>query len=311
MAAAVERALAEADVPLPLDDEWTVSFVRKLQLQHARVREFLQSPGDRGLQIAADIARHIERLQAEIDALSADNALHRAQPAASPANFEAVDGGEKLLNRHARVMDEIRELNVRNSKLQRQLQAARAAPRGGGPSPEPECGGDWESQKRRLLADLVSKDEEEEAVERRWQIEEIVALTGQIIADKDLEIEELKHLLDAQSGSRRSLALGAEALGHVFDQDDIIREERQRLELAQNELREKRRQAEVEHSMERARLARREAEIEERLRSGAPQLAADAKALASTGRPVRGRWRTKLGLADDGPAADRGRHKKS
>ena len=71
-------ALAEAEAPLPLDDEWTVSFVRKLQLQHARVREFLQSPGDRGLQIAADIARHIERLQAEIDALSADNAPSRA-----------------------------------------------------------------------------------------------------------------------------------------------------------------------------------------------------------------------------------------
>ena len=161
-------------------------------------------------------------------------------------------------------MDEVRELNVRNSELHRQLQAASAASRDVRPSPQSENGGNWESQKRRLLAELESKDEqEEEAVDRRLKIEEIIARTDQIIADKDREIEELKHLLDAQSGTLGSLALGAEALEHVFDKDDMIREERQRLEQAQNELCEKRRQAEIEHSMERARLARREAEIEE------------------------------------------------
>ncbi len=100
-----------------------------------------------------------------------------------------------------------------------------------GPSPQSENGGNWESQKRRLLAELESKDEqEEEAVDRRLKIEEIIARTDQIIADKDREIEELKHLLDCAKRHSGLAGPGAEALEHVFDKDDMIREERQRLE---------------------------------------------------------------------------------
>ncbi len=124
--------------------------------------------------------------------------------------------------------------------------------------------------------------------------------TDKIIAEKEREIAELKHLLDNQSSSVGSLAVGAAALEQVFDQDEIIREERQRLQQATEELREKLRKSEIDHAMERARLARREAEIEERLRNGdsRPPAENNAEALAPTGRPVRGRWRTQMGLGD-------------
>src|SRR5208282_5528924 len=107
------------------------------------------------------------------------------------------------------------------------------------------------------------------------------------IAEKNREIEELQHLLNNQSNSMGSLALGAAALEQVFDQDAVIREERQRLQQMQDECRAKLRQAEIEISMERAKLARREAEIDEKIRNNElRQPTADAEALAPTGRPV-------------------------
>ena len=146
------------------------------------------------------------------------------------------------------------------------------------------------------------------------KIEEIVARTDKIIAEKNREIEELQHLLDNQSNSLGSLAVGAAALEQVFDQDAIIREERQRLQQLQDECRDKLRQAEIELAMERARLARRDAEIEEKLRNSdlrRSSAEAEAEALAPTGRPVRGRWRTQLGLTDDGPPeSDRSRDRR-
>src|SRR5208282_1663476 len=112
------------------------------------------------------------------------------------------------------------------------------------------------------------------------------------IAEKNREIEELQHLLNNQSNSMGSLALGAAALEQVLDQDAIIREERARLQQMQNECQAKLRQAEVEIAQERARLARRDAEIEEKIRNADQRRTAaeaDAEALAPTGRPVRGR----------------------
>ncbi len=139
-----------------------------------------------------------------------------------------------------------------------------------------------------------------------------MARTDKIIAEKNREIEELQQLLNNQSNSLGSLALGAAALEPVFDQDVIIREERQRLQQLQEECRGKLRQAEIELAMERARLARRDAEIEEKLRNGELRRAsAETEALAPTGRPVRGRWRTQLGLTDDGPPeTDRSRDRR-
>ena len=177
-------------------------------------------------------------------------------------------------------MDDIRDLKARNAEL--------AAATAGGPiragtagaaAPPADSGGDWETQKRRLLAELESDDQHDaESTERRLKIEEIVARTDKIIAEKNREIEELQHLLNNQSNSLGSLALGAAALEQVLDQDAIIREERQRLQQLQDECQDKLRQAEIELAMERARLARRDAEIEEKIRN------ADAAPLVGRGR---------------------------
>jgi len=304
------RPKREDSLPLPTDEGWTENFVRTLQAQHARIREFLQLQSDRWRQVAADLARQIEKLQDEVDALTAANEVLHAQSACAADRGPAEDDGETS-RRYMLALDDIRELKARNTELQQQLRTANSAASRPGPLSSPVgVAEDWETQKRRLLAEMESDEgQDAESTDRRLKIEEIIARTDKIIAEKDREIEELQHLLSSQSNSLGSLAVGAAALEQVFDQDEIIRDERQRLQQAQNELREKLRMSEIEHAMERARLARREAEIEERLRNGEPKRSADAdtEALAPTGRPIRGRWRTQMGLTDDAPPSSDGR----
>jgi hypothetical protein len=301
-----QAALSAPGAPPAPADAWSDHFARALQAQHARVREFLQAQRDRWRQIAARFTRQIETLQAEVHALQATNEGLRAELLARPAEGEPMMDAEDASRRYLMAMDDIRDLKARNAELQRQLLEVQAgAVRRDAAAPPLESGGDWETQKRRLLAELESDDKHDaESTDRRLKIEEIVARTDKIIAEKNREIEELQHLLSSQSNNLGSLALGAAALEQVLDQDAIIREERQRLQQLQDECRGKLRQAEIELAMERARLARRDAEIEEKLRSGEQRRSSaetEAEALAPTGRPVRGRWRTQLGLTDDGP----------
>ncbi len=303
--AAQTAATGPSCEPSTAPDAWTAQFALTLQAQHARVREFLQTQRDRWRQIAAHFTRQIETLQAEVHALQATNEGLRAELLASPTDGNRAEAAEDASRRYLMAMDDLRELKARNAELQRQLVEAQAAPaRRGAAAPTAESG-NWETQKRRMLAELESDDRHDaESTERRLKIEEIVARTDKIIAEKDREIEELRHLLNNQSNSLGSLAMGAAALEQVFDQDAIIREERARLQQLQSECQDKLRQAEIEIAMERARLARRDAEIEEKVRNADQSRAsaeADADALAPTGRPVRGRWRTQLGLTDDGP----------
>ncbi len=292
----------------PSIDQWSDTFANTLQSQHARIREFLESRSDRWRQVVARCERQIKQLQSDVAELTAVNDDLRDR-AATAIRHEPREESSESSQDYLSALDEISELKTRNSELQRQLREANSAPRRSSQASLPsDTGSDWESQKRRLLAELESDDANEanaaggggesQSDNRRVEIDEIIARTDRIIAEKDREIAELKHLLDSQSGSLGGLAVGAAALEEVFSQDDIIREERQRLQQAQEELREKLRHAEITIATERATIARREAELEERLRAE-PQQASSEKAgdaLAPTGRPVRGRWRTQMGL---------------
>ncbi len=305
--AVVQQVAMPTAIPCcePIDD-WTTQFAGALQAQHARVREFLQVQRDRWRQIANRFTRQIETLQAEVHALQAVNEGQQAEILARPVQSDRAEAAEDASRRYLMAMDDLRDLKARNAELQRQLLEAQSAGgrRGAAASPA-DSGTDWETQKRRMLAELESDDRNDaESADRRIKIEEIVARTDKIIAEKNREIEELQHLLNNQSNSMGSLALGAAALEQVFDQDAIIREERERLQQLQEECRAKLRQAEIELAMERARLARRDAEVEEKMRNADQRQSsadADAEALAPTGRPVRGRWRAQLGLGDANP----------
>ena len=291
-------------------DAWTADFVLTLQAQHARVREFLQIQRDRWRQIAAHFTRQIETLQAEVRVLQGTNECLRAELLTRPADGGPSEAAEDASRRYMLALDDIRDLKARNAELQRQLLEIQARPpqAGNAASAAADSGHDWAAQKRRFLAALDGDDQPgAEATQRRLKIEEIVAITEKIIAEKNREMDELRQGLNNQGNHRVLPISGAAASEQVLDQDAIVREERQRLQQLQGECRDKLRQAEIEIAMERARLARRDAEIEEKLRSAeGNRPSAEAEALAPTGRPVRGRWWTQLGLTNDGPPAPDG-----
>ena len=123
------------------------------------------------------------------------------------------------------------------------------------------------------------------------------------MGQKDREIEELKQLLSEQSDNLGSMAVGAAAVEGIFDQDELIRQERERLQQAQIEWREKLRQAEIDVSLERARIARERVELEEKLRAIEAERSHGQSAGADHGnakgaKPARGRWLERLGLKD-------------
>jgi chromosome segregation ATPase len=122
-------------------------------------------------------------------------------------------------------------------------------------------------------------------------------MTDRVVAEKDAEIEELRRQLE--SGASNGAA-SATAVAELLDGDEIVRAEREKLTQAQAEWREKIGKAEIDISMERAKIARERMELEEKIRNyqhERPDESTDA-ASEKAGKPVRGRWLSRLGLKD-------------
>jgi len=203
--------------------------------------------------------------------------------------------------RYEMSIDEIRELKALNEELQQQL--ARLRQNGGGTAAQISSGVlNWEAEKQRILAALESdfEEENEEDQEEKLKIEDVIRKTDRVVAEKNREIGELRELLESQANNIGSMAVGAAALGQILDTDAVIQEERKNLAQLQEECREKLRHAEVENSLERAKIARERSQLDEKLRALKQQgidLAITAENKAPT-KPTRGRWLARLGLTD-------------
>ena len=215
-----------------------------------------------------------------------------------------------LKRRLEMAMQDCRDLRNKNSELQRQVESVRTS----GSVSVPGDAMDWESQKRRMLAQLEADfdEENEEQKQQKLSIEEAIQRTEaamaakqQEVAAKDQEIEELRKLLEDQASNIGNVAVGAAAIAGVLDQDELIRQERESLKKLQDSLREQLRQAEIELSMERAKIAREKAGMEEKLQTFEQEksklaVPADAQAADAGGKKgSRGRWLARLGLRDD------------
>ena len=317
------------------DEQWIDDFAATVRQQRSRVREFLTAYRTREqsaqahfaslmrrwqelvesrtlLRDASDAGPSLDVLQTERDALANQLADANAERGAmsvrmaaleslTTINQSADDSSEsEFRRRHETTLDDLREAKAHNEDLEQQL---RQRGRGGvASSNAPTKTLDWEAEKRRILAALEAEGDETEPQKRqRIEMEEVVRRTSRIIAQRDREIAELKQLLEDQSASLGSVAVGAAAVGAIFDQDAVICEERENLRRLEREWEEKLRKAEIEISIERAKLARERAELDDRHRGvqahdGKPDEA--GRSNSNTAKPTRGRWFSRLGLKD-------------
>lgn len=252
---------------------------------------------------SGDLAGELNQLREENKQLEAWLAEAEERAKSVVAGTEGGQELDDLRRRFEMAVQDVRELKTKNSELTEQLANAR---KGGGPAPiTGGSGGDWESLKKKLLAQLETDFEEtdERQVADRLTVEGTIKITDEMLARKEAELQELKQLLDSQSQNMGEVAVGAAAIAQVLDTDELVRQERDNLQRMQENLREQLRKAEVDISLERAKLARERAELDERLRaieaagaSAAADAASSPPGKGGKSQPPRGKWLTRLGL---------------
>jgi chromosome segregation ATPase len=277
---------------------------RELEDSSERVEE-LEAARKR---LAAQLAETQEKLsETEEQLAQAEKKLAErpaARPSAAGSDEDTQEALRDLEQRYQMALDDLRAEKSRSAELERKANASG----GSSPSPAKSSGGggmDWEAQKRELLKRLSDDFDEKvpQQAAEKLSMEEVIRKTDQVLAEKEKELAELRQLLEEQSNNWGSMAVGATAVADILDKDEIIRQERESLQKLQEEWREKLRQAEVDISVERAKIARERAELEAKLRSlpEAAQAAADAVSEAARtekgGKKAPGnRWLKHLGL---------------
>lgn len=251
----------------------------------------------------AHLRRQLDARAQEVEALA--SATGSASALAAQSIGRTPSPLEQILQKQEESED-LRELRVQNAELQNLVNRLRAE---GQPSPAGATL-DWEAEKRRILAALEQEDAgTPEFAAYQDAIQKIVERTDRILGDKDRllvekdhEIAELKTLLENQSTSVGQMAVGAAALGEMFDGDALICEQRENLKQLQEDVQKKLREAEVEISLERAKIARERSQFEERLRRFEEQagIAAVGSLEDAVKNPSpRNRWLSRLGLKEE------------
>ena len=219
------------------------------------------------------------------------------------SNGSSAEDQDNYHRRYEMALDDLKELKAKNAELQQQVSRA---PAGGASLGVAKGVLNWEAEKRRILAALESDSNDEASSEDRLRIEEVIEKTQSILSDKDREINELRTLLEDQSNNLGQVAVGAAALGQALDADAIIQEERESLKRLQEEWREKLRKAEVEISIERAKIARERSQVEEKTHqleikqsSDSSEATPSPAAGSSSSKSTKSRWLERLGLGDN------------
>jgi hypothetical protein len=253
--------------------------------------------------------RNHDGLQTELDELRSERQRLRDQLAEAETDLKrrpepaAPDQQyEDLRRRFEMAVEDVRELKARNAELEQQRQRGAGA-QSGAPTEDVGGGGlDWEAQKQRLMAQLEEFDEDDADEARdRLTIEGAIRITDQVVADKEQQIAQLKAQLkqDAAGDEQHKAVTG------LLDGDEVVREERENLRRLQEDWKEKLRKAEIEISVERAKLARERTKMEEQIQAYKTRLAEHSDGQDSTAqaenrtKSSRGNWLSRLGLTGD------------
>ncbi len=160
----------------------------------------------------------------------------------------------------------------------------------------------WEERKKLIMRQLEQDNHDDElATEpeqtaRRLQIEDVVRATQMEIEQRDAQIAELQTIVEQQSDTRQGVAIGAAAFAQAFESDEIIQQERLKLKEMQLQWEQKLRQAEIDVSLERAKLARERTQLEYELEETKREKATLPSDPANS---KKRKWLEHLGLRDE------------
>jgi chromosome segregation ATPase len=277
----------------------------ELQQKFELALEDVQRLRERVAELEHDLARRPEADQAdsaELVALRAerDELAQRVEELEQrPATRVDPDSEQQLADLQRRfelAVEDVRDLKTKNARLESQLSAA-----GGSRANHDDAGAmDWESQKRRMLAALEGDDRDDDTASReeRMTIQGTIDITDAVVAEKDRQIAALTAQLDAaQQNPAEVDEAHNRIISDLLDNDAVIAEHRQRIQQLERDMQEKLRAAELEISVERAKMARQKVELEDLrtdLESQRQAYEASGGALAP-GVPRR-RWLSKLGI---------------
>lgn len=263
-----------------------------------------------------------ERLRHELRALEnalgeRNAALHELTDRCDDLRVRLSDYKAKFLEAEARAeaaeanghdSGEAEDWRRRYEIAQEEIQELKRRPRASSsPAVEQTGGGsDWESQKRRMLASLETDfdAQDPDAQADRLTIEGTIRITDGIVAQKDEEIAELQRRLAEEGGGTPERS----PYEDPASQDEYIAARRAEVDALKAEWMQKVREAEIEMSLERAKLARERADYEERRvefdrqKANAPQAPINVKNAGEEAKRGGGRWLARLGIRekDDG-----------
>lgn len=263
-----------------------------VQRLRARVAELEQELDSRP-EVDETDSVELVHLRAERDAM-AERISELEQQSAAQEDVAPSEDTSELQRRFELAVEDVRDLKKKNAELEAALASvksgsgAAAAPTGGG--------GSWEAMKRKMLANLSDEgdDVDEDRHEERAKIEDTIRATDAALASKDREIAELKsRIADGKSQKTDS----EEALQQLLDSDEVIAEHRARIAKLELEVTAKLREAELELSVERAKITRETAHLEQ-LRAEIESQRQQGVVPVAPGTPQqpKRRWLSKLGL---------------
>ena len=233
-------------------------------------------------------------------------------PRAEASDSERQSEAGRLRQKIQHLESKISELQTQNEELAAKIATSKIHETA--PANSLEAGEmlSWEERKRLILLQMEedSFDANQFAASLSSEIksgkETPAAFIDRLRAEiehRDEEIAELRNLLDRQAETRSDgTAIGASAIADLLDTDELIVQERMKLQQLKVEWEEKFRQGEIEASLERAKLSRERQEIsakKQELELQLEQLQREHRQANAAGGSGSRRWLVKLGLAEE------------
>jgi hypothetical protein len=253
--------------------------------------------------LIAELAQAVLQLgqsNREHDTAVAEEATHAVEAAAEQASADEAMLCD-LKGEIDALREEIESLTIQNHHLAGEL-AQSNIKRSIGSSAEVDATLTWEQRKALLFNQDLDASATHGSSTSAEEFDEQLNRVQDQLRERDREIAELRDLLEQRPLHREEgTAVGAAAIALMMDGDELICEERKRLQELQSEWEAKFRDMEINASIERANLARERQQLERQNAELEEQLAhlqRELKQEEIAGPNQSRRWLAKLGLAD-------------